>query len=508
MVARISAALILALALTGCDALCEFGIGDKCAPCETVGVPDGWKAPALEPLLPPEGAVVCEADAEPSGQAKMTYWVPGKVHETNMSTVGAAQDAGWARLQDNWYDTNDSSQMPKWSTLGVARGDRLRIEVEAADRNGSFVKLAVEGVPPPPQLRGDVTIFSYRQATFALFDGHMAILPGVTGKATLGVADGFFYRAAPDQYGRYQPDGTVLDLAPFPTGSDRGHLSVHGKGPSGMPWMSFNPRDPEEPLLLGELAGEAWTLERVADVKPPLPNSDVDAVHTRDGRIWLLCGNVLYVKDTSGWRGTKLKPSTGALRPIAAESDSVLISTEGAVLRVRLDEGRFTITPVAELEFYPELRSVGTAGVVARTNDRVMLIQGDQAIDTHLPGESAAPDIATNEQGVIAVATKNPSTLLVRDTSGTVTRYPTQGTLPGRVFSMAVDPLGRVWTLMVDGDPLVADNGSLVPLEGLVGKGLRPSAITFMGNGAPPFLEAAAKKKNAERHARADVNER
>ncbi len=480
---------LLALGLPGCDALCEYGIGGECAPCEPVSVPDAWGDPMLEPLLPGEGAFVCEAEGDEFGKAKLAYWVHGKVHEANMASVGAAQEAGWARLEDNWYEGDDTSQMAKWSKLGLARGDRLRIDVKAEGK-GAWVELQVEGVPPPPSLRGDVTIFAYRQGTFALFDGSISLLPGVSAGVWVPLADGFVFRSALDQFGRYQPDGTVSDFAPFPAAGEGGFLSAHGRGPRGMPWMSHNPRGDGRPLLLGELVGEAWDVQMVPDLDPAFPYRTVDAAHTADGTVWLLGGNVLYAKDESGWQGTKIKAKTGALRPLAAEGNGVLISTESAVLRATVDDGKFKFAPAAKLEHYAELYDAGPLGVAARTADAVVLIRGEEVTVTDLPGESDAPDMGTNGQGVIAVATKSPSTLLVRDASGATTRYPAEGSFDGRVFSISVDPMGRVWTLMVDGDPVVADGGKLVPLAGLVGDGLRPSSITFMGNGAPPFLDA------------------
>jgi hypothetical protein len=481
---------LMALVLPGCDALCAYGIGDAaCAPCDPVSVSEAWEDPMLQPLVPGDDAFICEAQGDELGKAKLSYWVPTKVHDTNMTVVGTAQEAGWSRLDDNWYDTDDTSQMAKWSKLGLARGDTMRIDIKA-ERKGSRVEIDVEGVPPPPSLRGDVTIFAYRQATFALFDGRISLLPEVSAGVSIPLADGFLFRSALDQFGQYRADGTVVDYAPFPVATEGGFLSAHGRGPRGRPWMSHNPRGTGRPLLLGELVGEAWDIEMVPDIDPALPYRTVDAAHSGDGTVWLLGGSVLYAKDESGWHGTKIKGQTGALRPLAAEGDGVLISTEHAVLRATLEEGKFKLAPAAKLEFYPELYDAGPLGVAARTADAVVLIRGEEVTETGLPGESEAPDLATNAQGVIAVATKSPSTLLVRDASGAITRYPAQGELDGRVFSLSIDPMGRVWTLMVGSNPVVADNGKLVPLDGLVGDGLRPSSITFIGNGAPPFLDA------------------
>ena len=488
MSVRLSAAsLCLALGLTGCDALCEHGIGGSCPPCAPVGVPEAWQDPLLQPLLPGDDAVVCEAEGDESGTVRISYWVTTRVHETNLATVGAAQEAGWARLEDNWYEDDDTSQMAKWSRLGLARGDRMRIDVKAEGK-GSRVVIAVQGVPPPPSLRGDVTVFAYRQGSFALFDGSVAFLPDVSGGIAAATADGFLFRTGPGHYARYDGDGAVTDLAPFPTADDGGILNTQGRGPRGMPWVSYNPSSDAAPLMLGELVGEAWDIEMVPDLQPPLPHDTVDAVHSADGTIWLLSGQVLYAKDAQGWHATALATKTSPLRPLAAEANAALLSTEHAVVRVTLEEGRFAFAPLTRHDEYAELYDAGPLGVAARTRETIVLVRGDEVTNTELPGEAQAPDIATNGQGVIAVATKDPPSVLVRDASGEITRHPAQG----RVFSMSVDEMGRVWTLMVEGDPFVADGDHTVPLEGLVGQDLRPSSITFMGNGAPPFLSVRA----------------
>ena len=296
------------------------------------------------------------------------------------------------------------------------------------------------------------------------------------------------FRSGAGRYGRYAPDGTVKDVAPFPSVAGVWVLNAHGRGPHGMPWMTHNPQSDGAPLMLGELTGEAWDIEMVPDLDPPLPPGSVDAAHSADGTTWLLAGQALYAKDHSGWHATACAAKTSPLRPLAAEASSVLLSTEHAVMRVRLDEGQFSFTGLTEQHEYAELYDAGPLGVAARTRETVVLIRGDEVTDTTLPCEAAAPDIATNRQGVIAVATHDPSAVLVRDTSGKVTRHPTAG----RVFSMSVDAMGRVWTLMVAGDPFVADGDRVVPLEGLVGQGIRPSSVTFMGNGAPPFVSVRA----------------
>lgn len=490
MAFRSSIALVLvSLALPGCDALCAYGFGDDCGPCDPVGVHEAWEDPKLESLVPGDDSVVCTADGDELGNATLSFWAPTRVHETNMAIVGAAQEAGWARMEDNWYEDNDTSQMAKWSKLGMARGDRMRIDVKSEGK-GSRVDIRVDGVPPPPSLRGDVTVFSYRQATFALFDGRVAVLPGVSAGVATPSPEGFLFRAAPDQYSRYQSDGSVMDLAPFPVGHHTGALNAHGPGPRGFPWMTLNPND-NGPLLLGELVGDAWDMERVPDIKPELPSGSVDAVHSPDGTIWLLAGDVLYAKDADGWHATRLAARSGALRPMLAEGNAVLISTQNAVLRAYLDEGRFTFAAAAKVSPFAELYDAGPLGIVARTSKEVVLIQGDTVTPTHLPGETSAADLATNARGVIAVATNNPSTVMVRETNGAVTRFPAEGELDGRVLSLSIDPMGRVWTLMVDADPFVIDNGTLKPLPGLVGPNLHPSSITFLGNGAPPFLDVA-----------------
>ncbi len=158
--------------------------------------------------------------------------------------------------------------------------------------------------------------------------------------------------------------------------------------------------------------------------------------------------------------------------------------------RASLDEkNRITTLPVVAMDFYPELFDAGEAGVVARTRTGVVLIDSETSTKLELPGDSLAPDIATNTRGVIAVATKSPSMILVRETDGSITRYPE---LSRRVASISVDGLGRVWALLVDGNPVVADRGTLIPLLGLAEDGMRPSSVTFMGNGAPPIISTAA----------------
>lgn len=472
----------LAFGLTGCEKLCDAGIQDKCPPCVATRVSSAWSRPMLEPVVPGGDAIVCETTGSQKGDAMLSYWVPHRVHESNVATVGAAQDAGWVRTGDNWYEADDSSQLPKWSEFSTKAGDKLRIDVKA-EAGGTRVIVLFESIPLSPPMQGDVSIFAYRDASYALQDGRIVALPGVVGGASISSENEFYFRVARDQYGQYQPDGTAVVHPPFP--ADDGFTTAHGPGPRGMPWMSHNPKDSSKPLVLGELVDGAWDLELVTGVKPRLPSGSADVVATTGGNVWLLVGQVLYIKDASGWHGKKLSAKPGPLRPIAAEANSVLISTEHAVLRASFDGKRITTTPVASLDFYPELFDAGAAGVVARTRTEVVLIAGETSTKLELPGDGLAPDIATNAKGVIAVATKSPSMVVVRETDGTITRYPE---LPQRVASMSVDPMGRVWTLLVDGDPVVADRGTLVPLIGIAEDGMRPSSVTFMGNGAPPLL--------------------
>ncbi len=441
----------------------------------------------LEPLVPAEDAIVCEATGDDAGDATLSYWLPERVHESNVATVSAAQNAGWIRTSDNWYDGNDHSQMAKWSEFGLSNGDTLRIDLKS-EGGGTRVDVKLEAVPLSPQLLGDVSIFAYRSGSYALQDGRVIALPGVVGGASISAEDSFYFRAAVDQYGHYQPDGTAVVHPAFPAGE--GSTTSHGAGPRGMPWVSHNPTDRNKPLLLGELVDGIWDLEAVTGLTPRLPSGSVDAAVTDSETVWLLAGSALYTKDASGWHGKKLGTRPGPLRPLVAEANSVLISTEHAVLRASFDGKRITTTPVVSLDFYPELYDAGEVGVVARTRTDVVLINGETSTKLELPGDSLAPDIAINDHGVIAVATKSPSTIIVRETDGTITRYPE---LPRRVASMSVDPMGRVWTLLVDGDPVVADRGTLVPLLGLAEDGMRPSSVTFMGNGAPPILAAVAE---------------
>jgi len=490
MATRLSTAaltLCIAFGLAGCEKLCDAGINEKCPPCKPVPLSSAWERTMLEPLVPTDDAIVCEATGTEAGDATLSYWLPERVHESNVATVSAAQNAGWIRTSDNWYDDNDRSQMAKWSEFGISNGDTLRIDLKS-EGGGTRVEVQLETIPLSPRLQGDVSIFAYRDASYALQDGRVIALPGVVGGAAISSENSFYFRTAVDQYGHYPPDGAAVVHPAFPAGD--GSTTAHGPGPRGLPWVSHNPTDRNKPLLLGELVDGIWDLEAVTGLSPRLPSGSVDAAVTGSGAVWLLAGNNLYTKDASGWRGKKLPSRSGPLRPLVAEANSVLISTEHAVLRASFDGKRIITTPVAFLDFYPELYDAGEAGVVARTRTEVVLIDAETSTKLELPGDSLAPDIALNDHGVIAVATKSPSTIIVRETDGTITRYPE---LPRRVASMSIDALGRVWTLLVDGDPVVADRGTLVPLLGLSEDGMRPSSVTFMGNGAPPILVAAAE---------------
>ncbi len=480
-------AVSLSLGLAGCETLCAFGIGE-CAPCEAVNVPEFWAQPHLEGLIPTDDAVVCATAGEGTGKATLTYRVPDRVNPANIVAVTAAQGLGWVRTEDNWSEASDTSQLAKSSTLELARGDTLRIDVISA-KPGTQVVLTLEGAPPPPELRGDVTVFAYAAGTFALYDGRIAALPGVRGGVYTALPDGFFFRVTAGQYGQYRPDGTATVFPEFPADVSAGSLCAHGPGPHGGPWVSYNPGAPDEPAIIGELIDGAWELHGVSDIDPPLPSGSLDVVHTPAGAVWVMAGRVVYAHDTSGWHATKLRAERGALHPFIAQGEGVLISAEHGVVRAKLDGDAITVSTIAELQHYPELRSVGDLGVVAHTDDAVTLISGEVVTKLELPGELEAPDLAATPQGFIAVATKDPPAVLVRDPTGTITRYPATGALPSRVMSLDIDAMGRVWMLMVDGDPYVADSGTLIPLEGLVGGTLRPVSISFMGNGAPPFLE-------------------
>ncbi len=492
MATRLSTAALtmsLALGLAGCEKLCDAGIQDKCPPCVAAPVSPAWEGPSLQPLMPGDDAIVCEATGEQTGDAMLSYWLPERVHDTNVATVGAAQNAGWIRTGDNWYEGSDRSQLPKWSEFGTKTGHKLRIDIKA-ESGGTRVILRFESVPLSPALQGDVSIFAYRAASYALQDGLMHGLKGVVGGATIASANGFYFRAAPDRYGQYQPDGTAVLHPAFPKAAG-GAVTAHGPGPRGMPWMSHRPEDRREPLVLGELIDGQWDLEVVPNISPPLPRGSVDAVVSDNGTVWLLSGSVLYAKDASGWRSEKLRAPPGPLRPLAAEADSVLVSTEREVIRASLHKKRITTTSVLAMDFYPELFDAGQAGIVARTRTELVLIDAEAATTIDLPGDALAPDIATNANGVIAVATKSPSRVIVRGVDGTITPYPE---LASRVASMSIDPMGRVWTLLVDGDPVVADRGTLMPLLGIAEDGMRPSSVTFMGNGAPPLLADTAAR--------------
>lgn len=476
----------LLLGASGCDSLCEKGLGgDSCPPCKSTALPAAWNEPDLQPLAPVQDAVICKATAQPM---RVEYWVPAKkVYATNVEVVTAAQESGWVRVEDNWSETEVPQNAPKVCTLRKPTGETLTFDVRTEGK-GTRVRMAFEGPPQPPELRGDVTVFAYYGATYALFDGKVVEVPNVDGGVAVAQPDGFFFRHQ-NEYGRYEADGTTTTMPAFPTNAEGGFMSSHGAGPRGFPWVSYNPADNRMPLLLGELVEGNWDIEMVPDLQPALPYGTVDLAHSDDGKVWLLVGNVLYVRHDKHWYGTRLPANPGSIRPLAAEADAALISTEHAVLRARLEGERVRVSTVAQLDFYAELFDAGEAGVVARTKERVDLIAGDEVVPTELPGETKAPELATNDSGFIAVATRDPAGIMVRHPDGTMHRFPAEGQLDSTVFSLDIDPRGRVWTLLDQGDPLVADGDRLVPLRGFVGQGKRPHGIGFIGNGAPPLLD-------------------
>ncbi len=478
------------LGVAGCDRLCELGIDTgSCAPCEAASIPEAWKQAHLEPLLPGDDAVVCEASFDDKGSGTLNYWAPGSVHDANMAAVSAAQDSGWDRLEDNWYGTSGDFDTPKWSTLGLKRGDALRIDVHA-EKPGARVVMKVAAFPEPPELRGDATVFTYKGASFAMQDGQLAVLPGVTGGVVQSFEDGFLFGHAHKAYKRYEPDGSITDLGEFPH-EGSGSLADYGPGPDGGPWLVFRPGS-EQKVVFGSLVDGAWSSESFTDFDPPLPTSNLDVARTDSGRVWMTIYDALYVKDGDTWTGVKLPQKTSAIYGFIAQGESVLYPTNKGVVRASFEGGEFKWETAVKMS-NPKLRDAGALGVVARNDRKSVLIGPGEVTPLELPGAKEGPSIATSDAGVIAVATTSPSTVLVRGVDGTITRYPADGALPDTVSRMEIDPNGRVWALMKASNPVVAVEGRVEVIPGLVADGAQPYRISFMGNGAEPRLEMPAE---------------
>lgn len=488
MAARLIGGVLLiatGLSLTGCDRLCELGIDTgNCAPCEAASVPEAWKQQHLQPLLPDGDAVVCAATFDDAGKGTLDYWAPGSVHDANMAAVGAAQDNGWARLDDNWYGTSGDFDSPKWSTLGLERGDALRIDVHE-EKPGARVTMKVDGFPPPPELRGDVTVFSYRGASFSLQDGKLAVLPGVKGGVIQSFDDGFLFGHAHETYRRYEADGSITNLGAFPR-EGSGSLADHGPGPDGGPWLVFRPGSEQE-VVFGSLVEGAWKTQTFTAFDPPLPTSNLDVAQTPSGRIWMTSYDVLYVKDGDAWTGTKLPSKPSTVYGFIAQGETVLYPTNKGVVRASFADGEFSWETAAKMS-NPKLYDAGAAGVVARNDAKTVLVTDDDVISLSLPGAKKGESIATSEAGVIAVATESPSSVMVRSVDGTVVRYPSEGALPDAVRRMDIDPKGRVWALMKSTNPHVMSDGRVDVIPGLVADGAQPYWISFMGDGAEPKL--------------------
>lgn len=493
MLARfVGGALVVAagFSVAGCDRLCELGLDTgSCAPCEAASIPKAWKQPHLEPLLPEGDAVVCEATVGDDGMGTLNYWTPGSVHDANMAAIGAAQDNGWARLEDNWYGTSGDFDSPKWSTLGLERGDALRIDVEA-EAPGARVVMKLAGFPEPPTLRGDVTVFTYKNASFSLQDGQLAVLPGVTGGVRQSFEDGFLFGSAHKAYRRYEADGSISDLGAFPN-EGSGSLADHGPGPDGGPWLVFRPGS-EQKVVFGSLVDGAWKTESFTDFDPPLPTSNIDVAQTASGRVWMCIYDALYVRDGEKWTGVKLPARPSAIYGFIAQGESVLYPTTKGVLRASFADGAFAWETALKIS-NAKLHDAGPLGVVARNDRKTVLIGPEGVTALELPGAKKGKSIATNSAGVIAVATTSPSAMLVRGVEGTITRFPEEGALPDTVSRMKIDPKGRVWALMKAGNPVVAVDGRVEVIQGLVADGAQPHGISFMGNGAEPRLEMPAE---------------
>lgn len=108
------------LALPGCESK---------PPCKPAELAAAWnEAPLAEVVPTGESTTTCELPAS-EGETHAQFWRPVTVHRANMDAVGAAQDAGWVRNDDNWYGTEGNYNTPKWSELSKPEG-KLRIEVE------------------------------------------------------------------------------------------------------------------------------------------------------------------------------------------------------------------------------------------------------------------------------------------------------------------------------------------------------------------------------------------
>lgn len=121
IVSRLTPALValgLTLGVTGCKTPCKEGKIDA-----------AWEAEPYSKLRAKDG-VVCEGSTPDT----LILWKPARVHDANMEAVGAAQDNGWDRNDDNWYPkagappSNDFDS-PKWSRM-TGHGGGLRIDVK------------------------------------------------------------------------------------------------------------------------------------------------------------------------------------------------------------------------------------------------------------------------------------------------------------------------------------------------------------------------------------------
>lgn len=114
---RLAVAASIAAALGGCSK----------PSCPEGELAAAWQSAPLTGIVP-SGVHVCEM---PAGEASthVRFWRDETVHRANMDAVGGAQDHGWDRTSDNWYDSTGDFNTPKWSEFANDSGT-LRIDVE------------------------------------------------------------------------------------------------------------------------------------------------------------------------------------------------------------------------------------------------------------------------------------------------------------------------------------------------------------------------------------------
>ena len=102
---------------------------EKKPPCEPGELSATFKEEPLAKAIPTGADVtVCKVS---DGETHAQFWRPTKVFRATMDSTSAAQDNGWTRNNDNWYNSRDTSERPKWSELSNAKG-KLRIDIKEA----------------------------------------------------------------------------------------------------------------------------------------------------------------------------------------------------------------------------------------------------------------------------------------------------------------------------------------------------------------------------------------